>query len=132
MPPLERWSLHAPPTDDRGSCSDKSSQSHSNPEKDDPMTTQIIDKMHAVAPTAGATTAPSLIRLPGDLGNERTLVGVLNDLGLTVPSSLSAAASSGKPLRARDHRYTTKVVDAALSNTDFYRQDRIRLKAANG
>jgi hypothetical protein len=94
------------------------------------MTT--IERLHAVAPTAGATTPAPLIRLPGDLANPRTMVGVLNSLGLTVPNSLSAAAYKGESLRASGHRYAPNVVDAALSKTNFSLQDRMRLKSAMG
>ncbi len=96
------------------------------------MTTATIDKLNAVAPQAGQATAPSLERLPGDLGNQRTLVGVLQSLGLVVPSSLSAAASKGQPLRASGHCYTRRTVDGALSRTNFSMQERMRLKAAMG
>jgi hypothetical protein len=91
------------------------------------MTTNTLDKIHAVAPS----TATRLTYIPVNL-DPHTLVGVLHRLGLMVPTKLSAAASSRQPLQASGHRYTIGEIDAALSKANAPVSDRFRVKAAMG
>jgi hypothetical protein len=55
---------------------------------------------------------------------------VLHRLGLTVPTSVSAAAAKGEPLSACRHRFNIKEIDGALSQANVTISDRLRLKTA--
>jgi hypothetical protein len=90
------------------------------------MTAGTIDRLHAVTANPGAVTY-----IPNKL-DASALVGVLQRLGLTIPTSVSAAASRGEPLSASRHRFGIKEVDAALSMSNVTVGDRFRLKTAMG
>ncbi len=88
------------------------------------MTFYATDRMHAAA--SGRTPPRGL---NGNLENPRTLVTVLQDLGLMVPSSLQVTAASGQSLRAASHKYTVKEVDAAIAKANLSMSDGMRLKS---
>src|SRR5579871_1909317 len=98
------------------------------------MTAGTLNNIHAVvAPAARTPSSAPMERLSCTLGDPLALVDLLDVLGLTVPPSLSAAASTGKKLedlRVSSHRYPVREVDAALSETKLSMQDRLRVKAA--
>lgn len=70
-----------------------------------------------------------LTYIPANL-DPRTLVGVLHRLGLMVPTSLSAAASSGQSLRASGHRYSVKGDRRGALQGERHDWRRFRVKTA--
>jgi len=88
-----------------------------------------IEEMEAAQLRGKPVDAGELTRLAGQLrrlladlkrtaeGNAPALAGFLRDLGLSVPTKLSAAASSGQSLRASGHRYTRRSAPTAPLRT---------------
>jgi hypothetical protein len=93
------------------------------------MTTHMIDKIQAIATSPLAAAPRPFSHMPTSL-NASVIVAVLRSLNLMVPTKLTAAAAKGEPLRASDHRYSVKEVDAALTKANVPIGDRFRFKAA--
>jgi hypothetical protein len=83
-----------------------------------------IQKLHA-APGEFERIA---VHIPPRL-DAKTVVELLRAMGLIVPSSVSVAAAKGD-LRESGHRFSIKVIDAALSEQGLSVADRIRFKHA--
>ena len=88
------------------------------------MTASTINQMHAVD---SGSIRP--VRIPDNL-NPRALVSILGQMGLMIPTKLSAAAAGDQPLRASGHRFAIKEIDNALAGQDLSISDRIRIKRA--
>ncbi|MGH7484471.1 MAG: hypothetical protein ACREMY_02560 [bacterium] len=86
----------------------------------------IIESLNAVA----ANPSGRPITLPPNL-DARALVGLLSQLGLMIPTSVSASVAANN-LRASGHRFTNKETDAALAAANLSITDRIKLKTAMG
>jgi hypothetical protein len=93
------------------------------------MTKHMIDSMQAIASGPAAAAASPFHYMPTSL-NAQAIVGVLRSLNLQVPTAITAAAAKGESLRASDHRYSVKEVDAALKAANVPIGDRFRFKAA--
>lgn len=87
----------------------------------------IIERLTAVTDD----TAPIrlFVSVPSNL-TANAVVKTLQSLGLTVPTSLTAAAGKGLQLRTAEHRFPLREVDAALSKANVPITDRFRLKQA--
>jgi hypothetical protein len=88
------------------------------------MTSHVFDRLHAVSVNDGKP-----VHIPTHI-DANALVSSLQSLGLMVPTSVSAAAAKGEPLRASRHRFTLKEIDGALSKANVDISDRFRLKTA--
>jgi hypothetical protein len=93
--------------------------------------THIIDRLNAVAEgTVHAVAANNgrPIYVPDRL-DPRTLVGVLSQLGLVIPTAVSAGVAADN-LRASGHKFSIKETDAVMASANLSISDRIKLKAA--